>query len=68
MAIKNWKWRNMMKVRTGDRVEWKHAGQKLAGSVMGFDNRSALITDDDGGHHIVPARELTVVEKRAAST
>lgn len=59
-----------MKIRTGDRVEWRRPGNapRLVGNVVGFDNRAVVVADDRGGRHTVPARELTVVEKRTAST
>jgi len=55
-----------MKVRKGDRVEWKSRTQQQF-EVVGFENRDVLIVDDKGGQHTVPARELTVVEKRTAN-
>lgn len=56
-----------MKVRKGDRVEWaKLPGRQF--EVAGFDNREVVIVQDSTIRHTVPARELTVVEKRTANS
>lgn len=57
-----------MKIRIGDRVEWKRADARFEGIVVEFDNRSVLVVSDRGMGMTVPVRELTVIEKRTVST